>query len=93
MNCTCMTDLEKKLAEKYSADLGKPAEAKCEGVAIVFGKKVTAEHKTPFRIKSDVPGYRKGKEVSFFASFCPFCEKPAHAAEAVDDTPQNYHPV
>jgi hypothetical protein len=32
-------------------------------------------HKTPFFVKADKPGFRsaKGKEISFFASFCPFC--------------------
>lgn len=93
MNCNCISELEKKVADKYAADLGKPVEVKCTGAAIVFGKTVSMAHKTPFIVKADAPGYRKGKDVSFFASFCPFCGKSTKEAAPVDDTPPDYHPV
>ena len=81
MNCTCMQDLETKVAEKYTADLGKPAKAECSGAAIVFGKSVSFSHVTPFKVTADAPGFRKGKTVQFHASYCPFCGKSTKEEE------------
>lgn len=80
MNCDCFNELEKKLAEKFTADLGKPAEVKCGGVAFTYAKTIELAHTTPFKVTADVPGYRKGKTVPFFASFCPFCGKATKQA-------------
>jgi hypothetical protein len=52
----------------------------------VFGKTVSTEHRTPFHIKADKTGYRskEGKEVSFFASYCPFCGKATQPLETTE---------
>jgi hypothetical protein len=63
------------LAEHYSKQLGVAAKAEAKNVAIVFGSGVSERPYMPYGIKADKPGWRsaKGKEISMFFNFCPFC--------------------
>jgi hypothetical protein len=75
MNCNCLTDVEKKLKEKFSADLGAEAKVECQNLGYLFGKSVRFAHLTEFKITADAKGYRKGKRITVTANFCPFCGK------------------
>ena len=73
--CNCVRDNEARLAEHYSKQLGIEAKAEAKNVAIVFGKGLSERAYLPYAIKADKPGWRgaKGKEISMFFNFCPFC--------------------
>lgn len=75
MTCNCVRDNEARLAEHYGKQLGVPAKAEAKNVSIMFGAKVSERAYVPYAIKADKPGWRgaKGKEISMFFSFCPFC--------------------
>lgn len=73
MNCTCLNDLEKKLAAKYSDELGQPSSAECEAAGFTFGASVRVIHKTEFKVTANAPGFKRGKLIPVVASFCPFC--------------------
>jgi len=75
MSCNCVRDNETRLAEHYSKQLGVPAKAEVKNVALVFGGKVSERPYLPYAIKADAPRYKgaKGKEISMFFNFCPFC--------------------
>lgn len=82
MNCTCINDLELKLAKKYSGELGADATAECQASGFTIGMSVSVIHKTDFKITADVPGFKRGKTVPVIASFCPFCGKSARESAA-----------
>lgn len=75
MTCNCVRDNEKRLAEHYGKQLGVPAKAEAKGVAIVLGSTLSERPYMPYAIKADKPGFKsaKGKEISMFFNFCPFC--------------------
>lgn len=73
MTCTCVRDNESRLAKHYSKQLGVPAKAEARNVAIVFGEGLSERAFLPYAIKADKPGFKKGKEIHMFFSFCPFC--------------------
>lgn len=75
MTCNCVRDNEARLAEHYGKQLGVPATAKAKNVAFVFGDEVSERAYLPYAIKANKPGFSsiKGKEISMFFSFCPFC--------------------
>lgn len=75
MTCNCVRDNEQRLAEHYAKQLGAPCTAAAKNVAIVFGSDVSERAYLPYAIRADKPGYRgaKGKEISMFFNFCPFC--------------------
>ncbi|MDE1139916.1 MAG: hypothetical protein PW999_09735 [Paraburkholderia tropica] len=77
MNCNCVRDNESRIADHYTELLGAPATAEAKNVAFMLGSKVSEAAYLPYAVKADKPGYRgaKGKEVSMFFSFCPFCGK------------------
>lgn len=82
--CNCVRDNEARLAEHYSNHLGIEAKAEAKNVAIVFGKGLSERAYLPYAIKADKPGWRgaKGKEISMFFNFCPFCGAPIDAEAA-----------
>lgn len=82
MNCTCINDLEKRLAAKYTDELGAPASAECQAAGFTFGTNVSVIHKTDFKITANAAGFKRGKSIPVIASFCPFCGKSAKEAEA-----------
>lgn len=88
MNCTCVRDNEKRIAEHYTKQLGVAATAEVRNVAFVLGEKPGEAPYLPYAIKADKPGYRgaRGKEVSMFFTYCPFCGKKAVAEPS---TPSN----
>jgi hypothetical protein len=75
MVCNCVRDNEARLAEHYSKQLGVAAKAEAKNVAIVFGAGLSERAYLPYAIKADKPGFKgaKGKEISMFFNFCPFC--------------------
>jgi hypothetical protein len=75
MPCNCVRDNEARLAEHYTKQLGVPAKAEAKNVAIVFGSGLSERPYMPYAIKADKPGWKsaKGKEISMFFNFCPFC--------------------
>lgn len=77
MNCNCVRDNESRIAEHYTAALGTPATAEAKNVGFLLGAGVSEAAYLPYAVKADKPGFRgaKGKEISMFFSFCPFCGK------------------
>ncbi len=81
MNCNCIGDLEKRLQEKYTTELGAPASAECQAAGFTFGKAVRVIHKTEFKITANATGFKRGKPIPVIASFCPFCGKSTKEEE------------
>jgi hypothetical protein len=85
MACNCVRDNEKLVAEHYTKQLGVPATAKIKNIAWGIGgnNDVTEAAYLPYLVKADKPGFRgaKGKEISMFFSFCPFCGVSLKEAE------------
>ncbi|EEG08205.1 hypothetical protein [Pseudogulbenkiania ferrooxidans] len=76
MNCTCLQDLEKRLAAKFSEDLGVSAKAECQNEAFMLeGNTMKLAHVTNYKITASAKGFVKGKTVPVTASYCPFCGK------------------
>jgi hypothetical protein len=75
MACNCVRDNEKRVAEHYSLVLGVPATAEAKNVAFVLGDAPDERAYLPYAIKADKPGFKgaKGKEISMFFTYCPFC--------------------
>jgi hypothetical protein len=75
MTCNCVRENEARVAEHYSKQLGVPATAKALNVAMVFEPTFHEAGYLPYSIKADKPGWRgaKGKEISMFFNYCPFC--------------------
>lgn len=71
MNCDCLTKTETALSEHYTKHLGTPATAEMAQAWTMEGVFI----RIPVRVKANKPGYKavRGKEVSFFPSFCPVC--------------------
>jgi demethoxyubiquinone hydroxylase (CLK1/Coq7/Cat5 family) len=86
MACNCVRDNESRIADHYSEQLGTTATAEAKNVALLFGGKAREAAYLPYAVKADKPGFRgaKGKEISMFFSFCPFCgvslKEPEQAA-------------
>nr|WP_124262475.1 hypothetical protein [Paraburkholderia bannensis] len=89
MNCNCVRDNESRIADHYAELLGAPATAEAKNVAFLLGSGVSEAAYLPYAVKADKPGYRgaKGKEVSMFFSFCPFCGKSTKDEPAKACTP------
>lgn len=84
LNCTCITDLEKTVAETMTEQIGAPATAKCESIGFTFGKAIGIVHLTNFKVTAEKKGWARGKSVPMHASFCPFCGKSAKEATPPD---------
>lgn len=83
MSCNCIRENEALVAKHYSNTLGVHATAEAKNVAFVLGGDVSERAYLPYAVKADKPGFRgaKGKEVSMFFSFCPFCGVRIEAEE------------
>lgn len=89
MNCNCLTEMEEKVAAKFSAELVAPMEVHCQAVAYGLSDAgVRLWHKTEFKVTGSAKGYARGKLVPVMASFCPFCGKSAKAEDASDPSAQ-----
>ncbi|MDN7965981.1 hypothetical protein QZM91_00365 [Burkholderia multivorans] len=78
MNCNCISEIENKLAKRYSEELGADATADCQSAGFAIGdSSVRVIHKTEFEIVAQAKGFARGKLVPVLASYCPFCGKPA----------------
>lgn len=75
MNCSCISDIEKRIGTQFAEQHGKPAHVECAAVGFTLGKSLDIVHKTDFKITADVPGYKRGNKLAMIASFCPFCGK------------------
>ncbi|TAM24791.1 MAG: hypothetical protein EPN62_05650 [Candidimonas sp.] len=77
MNCNCIAQTEKMILEKFAPQVKAPIESvECGGVGfIIDNNTMTTGLFIPFFLKADAPGYRsaKGKSVSMYVTFCPFC--------------------
>lgn len=78
MNCNCISEIEIKLAKRYSEELGVDASVDCQSAGFEIGNNsVRVIHKTEFKIIAQAKGFMRGKLVPGVASYCPFCGKPA----------------
>lgn len=78
MNCNCISEIEIKMAKRYSEELGVEAFADCQSAGFAMGNNfVRLIHKTEFKIIAQAKGFMRGKLVPVVASYCPFCGKPA----------------
>ena len=76
MKCNCINDIEKKLAEKYTAELGVEANVECQATGFtLIGNSFDLAHRTDYKITAQIKGYTKGKTMPVFANYCPFCGK------------------
>ncbi len=75
MNCTCISDLEKKLLEQCAKNGGYKKSIKSVrmlGTAITFGGN-EAKIRTCNQFEIELDGQKKKKLISMFHTFCPFC--------------------
>jgi len=75
MNCTCVSDLEKKLLAHCSEQgkYKKPVKGvRMLGIAITFGRNET-KIRTCSSIEVELEGQKKKEMISMFHTFCPFC--------------------
>jgi len=75
MNCTCVSDLEKKLLAHFSEQgkYKKPVKGvRILGIAITFGRNET-KIRTCSSIEVELEGQKKKETISMFHTFCPFC--------------------
>lgn len=79
MNCDCIKNVEKNIAEHMKPKAGDDASAKAANVAIMFGDDLSLVLQIPFRVRGSKKGYtsEKGKEVGCNVSYCPFCGRSA----------------
>lgn len=81
MNCDCIKQTEKRLAEAdfVKAKAGENIEVSCQ--ITTFGltetNNLVLALAIPFRVRGTGKGFSsaKGKELPVFASYCPFCGK------------------
>lgn len=74
MNCDCISATEKRIEEKFSAEVGADIKATCTDVGMfVRGNALDACLYTRFKLTGNAKGYQRGKEIKMIASFCPFC--------------------
>ena len=79
--CTCQTDIEKRLTDKYAQQLSdsKDVKACLNGYAIVLGESLQSRPYMPVHVTHTVTVKKTGLEkqktekVNMFFSFCPFC--------------------
>lgn len=77
MQCNCIKEIEKNLAEQHVAQTGATARVECQGrvLAIDEDMSLRANVAIPFRIMSTAKGYLRGKTVSVHVNYCPYCGK------------------
>lgn len=75
MNCNCVKETEVAIADLMKEKLATSVEVKSADIAFVFGgaSGMSMAFKTRFTVTAEAKGYKRGKEVSMIASFCPFC--------------------
>lgn len=76
MNCNCFQDLKKRMADKFTEDLGVAATVECQNTALLLvGNRMVSTPITNFKITANAKGYVKGKIMPVTANYCPFCGK------------------
>jgi hypothetical protein len=76
MKCDCLTDIEKKLAAKYTDELGVEVKVDCQNMAFsIVNLSFDTTHFTNYKITAPVKGFTKGKIMPVHANYCPFCGK------------------
>lgn len=85
MNCNCVGEMEKKMAEYMKPKAGENTTASCTAVGFALGSSLALTINIPFRVKGRNKGYtsEKGKEVIFVAAYCPFCGVSTKTPESV----------
>ncbi|WP_017234945.1 hypothetical protein [Pandoraea sp. B-6] len=83
MNCNCVKETEVSIANLMTTKLGTPVEVKSADIAFILGRKqgMWMAFKTRFTATADAKGYKRGKEVTMIANFCPLCGKSAKQTE------------
>lgn len=76
MKCNCIGDIEKKLAEKYAAELGVEPKVECQSIGFTLvDNAFDTIHFTNYKITAPAKGFTKGKMMPVHANYCPFCGK------------------
>jgi hypothetical protein len=79
MNCNCVTEVEKQLANHMKPQAGDDAKATCQATVFQITSTLRLMLQIPFRVKGSKKGFTSanGKEVPVTASHCPFCGRDA----------------
>lgn len=75
MNCTCISDIEKKILDRLieKNKFNKPVKAvKMQGVVIQFGSN-QAVLRTSNTLEIELEGQKKKQSINMLHGFCPFC--------------------
>lgn len=76
MNCNCISEIEIKLAKRYSEEFGADASADCQSAGFsMSSNSIRVIHKTEFKIVAQAKGFMRGKLIPVISSYCPFCGK------------------
>ncbi|EON11948.1 hypothetical protein [Pandoraea sp. SD6-2] len=83
MNCNCVKETEAAITDMMTSKLGAPVEVKSADIAFLFGgaSGMSMALNTRFTVTADAKGYKRGKQISMIASFCPFCGTSTKPAE------------
>lgn len=80
MNCTCISDLEQRLANHLRPEAGDDAKATAMNTAFAISDDLDMYMalQIPYRVKGSGKGYSRanGKEMPVHATYCPFCARP-----------------
>lgn len=74
MNCSCIQDTERRLADHFRPEAGENTRATCGQIGIDFGSGNLALT-IPFTVRGSARKFNtvKGYPASMVAKFCPFC--------------------
>ncbi|MFZ6774714.1 hypothetical protein ACO0LB_18590 [Undibacterium sp. SXout7W] len=88
MQCKCIEEVSKKLADFVKSDAGDDVKAQLKHIGWDLSKGCETVINIPFIVTGSKRGYTsaKGKEIMMRASFCPFCGVSTKKPEAGQST-------
>jgi hypothetical protein len=88
MNCTCIEDTKKRLADHVKDQAGDNIRVVCNASVIILSGSGSSGVSIPFAVYGDKKPFSKknGEIINMIASYCPFCGTSAAKAEPVATT-------